>query len=602
MDDVPRRVEDRDDRDDPQELHDPKEPDRPRPDRRRVVVALLVALLAALGLYQAHWVFSERADFRMQIDEAAYFGDAVGATERVTAKDPGEVMSYYFAEDHQTAPLLSVLSVPLLIDGRMNLRWGLLGLVAVSTALLAVTYLVARRVVGDPWSLLAVAIVGCTPGIVDYGRTFHLALLATATFTAALWALLATERFTRPWAALGWGALVGLTLLSRTMMVALVPGLVLAGLIAAVGPGAGRARRRAAAWFGAGLAAAAVVAVPWWAANWSAVSGYLTGYGYGGDGSSYGPRYSPLDPLYYLRIPYRIALELYEPLAILVLVGLVLAAGRSLGLGRQLGLRAFTRRGIDRGHLLVAVVVVSGAVALMSSRNRGTGFVLPLIPAVVVLAVWGIARLRLPAVRWALTGLVALVLLADVAMKSPWVPALAEVRQASPVTSEPPLPITDGRSLLDAYLEPTPYPANADVAPVIEQALDRVDELAAGGPRPFLGVQAGDYLLNPASVDVARAVRFDETVVWPVSPDHPGTAGDPVSRADQRDLLEGEVPDGMAQFLLTIDLEPEPASLPTSVDTAGLEQAASDLGFVVVDRYQLPSGLEARLWQLPASG
>ncbi len=543
-------------------------------------------LLVLFAGYQAHWIFAERPGLAMEIDEASYFSQALDVADRVHASGLRGATTFYFDEGHAESPLLGAITVPILLVGSPSLRWSLMAQVAAQVTLLVATFLLARRLVGDPWSLLAVAVVGCSIGIIDYTRMYHFALLATATMTLAMWCLVASQRFTRPWPALGWGVAIGFALLSRTMMVALVPGLVLAGAVALV-PGADRGRR--AAWFAGGIGCAALVAGPWWMANWSTVSAYLTGYGYGVEGNVYGTLYSPLEPMYYLRIPYRMAQGFAWPLAEVLVVGLVIALVQAVRLARRQGVRAFVRRTIDQGHLLVAVVIASGIVSLMSSRNRGTGFELPLLPLVVVLAVLGFSRVRLTAVRWLLVGGLSVTLMLNAAVKSGEVPALAGPVNATFTKREEPIPIIDGRSHLEDYLEPSPYGPDADVTQVAEEVFDRVEELAVGD-RPRVATQTGDHLLTVPFLEVVRMLRHDQMALWTVV----GLEGDPPEH--YRDQLDEGVTNPTDEFLITMDLDRSEA-LPTAADAPALEAGAAALGFVQVGSYRLPDGRGVRLWQ-----
>lgn len=553
----------------------------------RRTIAGLVLLTALVGVFQLAWVFSERPGQTLDVDESSYLGTAVVASQRLTTHDPSQLVSLYFSEDHPEAPLLSALTAPLLLVGTPRVAWGLVAQVGLLCLLVVATFFVGRRLVGDPWGLLAAAVVAASPGFVDYTRSYQFAVLSAAMMTTALWCLLASDRFQRVWPALGWGVFVGLALLSRTMMVSLVPGLVLAAAVAALAPGP--MRRRRVAWFGASSVVAAAVALPWWVANWTTVSEYLTRFGYGESGNAYGHLYTPVEPLYYLRIPYRMAQELYLPLTLLVLVGLALAVWAAVVVWRRLGTVGFVNRTIETGHLLAGIVLALGVVALMSSRNKGTGFVLPLLPIVVVFAVLGFSRLRVKAVRWGAVGLLVLVLVFDVAMKSGVVTVPGDQSAVLFSAAEAAVPVVDGRSRIETYVTTGGYPSDADVSDVTAAVWDDIVETTTDGDLPIVAVANGDYLLNINSVLFAQNLDLIPGVVWGVNPPADPSVDGYVGGIEES---AGNPPTG---YLLTMDTAP--VTYPGATDTPALEAAAEQLGFTVLATYPLGDGREARLWQ-----
>lgn len=82
-------------------------------------------------------------------------------------------------------------------------------LAAIAAGCLALAYLLARRVTGDPWALAAALAVGLSPPLIAYGSAVYPELAAGAALAgAALLALRLSERATAS-AALGCGALIG---------------------------------------------------------------------------------------------------------------------------------------------------------------------------------------------------------------------------------------------------------------------------------------------------------------------------------------------------------------------------------------------------------
>ena len=154
------------------------------------------------------------------------------------------------------------------------------------------------------------------PEMTDWARTFHFGVPAAALFTAATYALVRSEGFVdRRWA-LAWGLLLGLTLLARTMMIALVPGLVFAAILAvAFGPTL-RARRTVN--FVLALAIGLATAATWYGSNWPVVT-HLLSYGYGDHSTYHGQAYPMLSLAYWTaRLNTIINFGFYLPLAVLV--------------------------------------------------------------------------------------------------------------------------------------------------------------------------------------------------------------------------------------------------------------------------------------------
>ena len=88
------------------------------------------------------------------------------------------------------------------------------------------------------------------------------------------------------WAwSLAFGVALGVMPLTRTMLVAFVPILALAGLCQVIGAPDGRARR-ALRW-AVSMVVAAGVAATWLVASWRAVFDYLVGFGYGSRSAEY---------------------------------------------------------------------------------------------------------------------------------------------------------------------------------------------------------------------------------------------------------------------------------------------------------------------------
>ena len=226
------------------------------------------------------------------------------------------------------------------------------------------SYGLAARLASPSWGLLAALIVTSIPEMTDWARTYHFGVPAAALFTAATYALVRAEGLAdRRWA-LAWGLLLGLTLLTRTMMIALIPGLVLAAMLTVVfGP---TERKRRAANFGLALAVGFAIAATWYGRNWPIVAEYLLSFGYGDRSAYHGQAYPMLSWAYWTaRLHTIVNVGFYLPLAVLVAAALVVGIAQALLQTRETGrIGGALRLNLQNGVWICSVVVVSGYLAL----------------------------------------------------------------------------------------------------------------------------------------------------------------------------------------------------------------------------------------------
>jgi hypothetical protein len=193
----------------------------------------------------------------------------------------------------------------------------------------------------------------------------------------------------RRWA-IACGAAIGLMLLARTMAVAFVPGVFAAALAGMLLVDRTDLRRRFVN-LGLTAIAAAVVAATWYYHNLKPVWEYLTSYGYGSESTYYGAQHAAVSWGRFKAVTERvIADDFLVPMTALIAIGLVALA---VVVVRRL-LAAEDRRQAALEMLggeaaAIAIVVVTGVAALMTSRNGGNGFSLPismLLPPLAVIA------------------------------------------------------------------------------------------------------------------------------------------------------------------------------------------------------------------------
>jgi len=484
-------------------------------------------------------------------------------------------------------PAVTALAYP--IVGR-DVFGSLLVLPLFYVGLVAASFGLARRFVSATWAVVAALAVGAIPAVTDYTRLFHFALPATACMTAALWALVRSEAFRSARWSLAFGLFVALTLLSRTMTVAFVPGFALAAAAQfLVSEPSVRAKLRNVA---LAAAATAVVAGPWYLANARSVYDLLVGTGYGEAATGYGRHY-PIASWGYWTKELRIDLSyLWLPLGATLALSLLLAlayrvARRGVGLHVPRTLRA-------AGLLAPAAVVVEGYVALTSSRNEGTAFALPWLPALVILGVTAAAGIPQPRLRLTLAAVFAVVSIGALLAKSGFVPPLAKIRSVS-VPALGRVLVTDGSGIIqreiagDGYkVTPLTSPPAAMHRRWLPVARDVVGESLrfAGRRRVPLKLTLGldDRIFGNSRL--IFAAQYWYSLYLPV--DYLQAAGGDTV-ASYRQQLESPTRENAL-----ITGEPPPNG--SSITRSKVETAARSLGFKRITSFKLPDGRKIWLW------
>ena len=281
---------------------------------QHVTLAVLLLATVAVNLW---WVAAHRSGLPFDIDEAGYLQRAVRDADALHSGGLASLWSTVRAPDPQ-APLLTV------VGGIF--RWatgaGTYRMLAVQqlfyVVLVVATYWGARRLANRNWSLLAAVMVAAVPGVVDSSRAFTFALPATAVLTATLVVQLRVDAFRNIEKSVLWGVLLGLSALTRTVTLSLLPPLILAAALTVV---VSRPRGRQALHLGLGLVVGLLVAGSWYSATWRPVLHYLTGYGYGPNASTFGTSRSVVSLGWWtFRLNRAVNTEVFAPLALAVLL------------------------------------------------------------------------------------------------------------------------------------------------------------------------------------------------------------------------------------------------------------------------------------------
>lgn len=566
--------------------------------RPEIVAALVLTLLvSSMGIA---WVLRYRRGAVVDVDEAAYLGAVWDDTTGLQHSGLGGLWQAWTMHAG-FAPLvpLSAMPVQLLVGGR-HLLAAFAVLDAWYAVLLVATAFLARRLVSGRWAVLAVVVAGCLPGIVDATRTFHFALAAAALLTATAAALLASDRLRSTRWAIVVGVLAGLTLLSRSVMVALLPGVVAgAALLVLASP----ARRRAARNLALALLAGLALAATWYLPNLGAIWTYLTEYGYGTSATDYGTVHAPWDPAWWTAAGLQaVRSEIWLPMAIVLLASVGALAVQVVFRGRRrrsvAALMASPRR-VDGA--VCACIVGCGYLALSSSPDLGTGFELPLLPAVCCLAAAGISGVHRPAVRRAGAGvLVALSALA-LALKSGATDSLtAQASVNIPVIGS--VTVLDARGDIQRYTQTF---RSGSATSLLMSAADHEWQKAAAvlearlttyamqqGRLPVICAATRDPFVSTNHLQLAARYWFDAEPPL-VAQLNPHQGGDSVANYRVR-LSDPRF--GQPNMLITGD--PAARDFAPHVTQAFAVQAARELGFQPAFTAVLPGGRHLQVWWL----
>jgi 4-amino-4-deoxy-L-arabinose transferase-like glycosyltransferase len=557
----------------------------------RSAVVVVAGIVLVTVVVHVIWLVRFRRGYVTEWDESGYlqfalsnFDDLRNHGLRTFAKTVGGRGTF-----GPLLPFVTSLAYPIVGRGIFG---SLLVLPLFFAGLVGASFGLARRLVSDSWAVVAALAVAAIPAVTDYTRLFHFALPATACMTAALWALVRSDGFRRPGWAAAFGLFVALTLLARTMTVAYMPGFALAaGTQFLVGAPELRVRMRNLA---ITVGTIGLVAGPWYIRNARSVYDLLLRSGYGEGATPFGHQY-PVTSWGYWTKELRLDLSyLWLPLAatLLVCFGLALAYlvarhPRLIGLGRPRSARAVA-------VVALALVVLEGYLVLTTSRNEGTGFALPWVPALVILGVTAAASVPARTVRVALAGMLIVVSLGAVLSKSGWVEPLAKVRTVA-VPGLGRVSLTDGRGIIQTEVEGDGYDIGRVTQPLpsmhrrwLPLARDVVGwslRQAKQRDQPLhLTLGLDDRIFANSRLILAAQLWFRRFL--PVDYLRPYPDGDTVA-AYRRQLLSPQPENA----LITGD----PPSV-TSITRKKVEAAARSLGFVRLKSFTMPDGRTIWIW------
>jgi 4-amino-4-deoxy-L-arabinose transferase-like glycosyltransferase len=483
-----------------------------------IVVSVIADLL---------WLHRFRAGFPLVIDESRYLTFALRLSDSVSSGSINAVWNTWAAQQ-DFAPLLPLTSVPVFIAFGETLINGIATQLIFFAVLVLASYGIGARLSSRAGGALVALVVAATPAIIDFTRSYQFAITAAAMLAAATYALLASEGLSKRRWSIGFGVLLGLTLLARAMMVAFVPALLVAAVWLALG--SGDRRRERLSNLALGTAAMLITAAVWFASSFDNVVDYLTGFGYGAQSEGFGVTESRLSIGYWTReLVQAVQQDLYLPLATLLALAIVLglAAFKARGANRverdgnreRAPLRERIRAWALTDTAIVLFLLLWIVLALTSSRNDGVGFRVPAIPLLVALAVAALWRIQWSWARVVLITAFIAVSVLNFAMKGDVVSAVSQQRTLS-VPGFGEVPVTSGRGYIQGYVYSAFRPLHSPTDPLGEEekgwlpAYDLVtDEILSLGHRegfePIVGLATNEPLVNAYDFSLAARLGND---------------------------------------------------------------------------------------------
>ena len=459
------------------------------------------------------------------------------------------------------------------------------------------SYYIGKLISGRRTGLIASVVVATSPIIINGARDYIFALPVTAVTTVALLALLYSDRFRNKKFAILFGIFLGLMPLTRTMTIAFVPALVVAALISASDNSLDNRRR----WMNLFISfiVAIVTASIWLVPNGILVMQYLLSFGYGNRSVEYGPKQSLLNLNTWLYTIQNLASYVYLPELVFIILGFILLL---VMMTRMLFSEKWTDvfRIMQKSNILpLVILIVEGLIALTSSRNKGSAFVAPLVPAMLALSSWSIIKLikkqfllRLMTVTIVALSIISSIPLMNLTMSwaRPWninVPILG-------LTT-----VTDGRAYTQTYEAAGGYSTNNPDSPISkpmgekwvkinEWTANKLNKVVGFNQLIAFGFRGLMYNVNSVNFQQLLAGRPQ----FPLTQIAPEVTGDSIA-GYQNWLTKGGA--SSASFLLT-GLGHNGFFLP-AVNTANINKAAVRSGFSVYSKWRLPDGTNITLWK-----
>ncbi|HML07058.1 MAG TPA: glycosyltransferase family 39 protein [Xanthobacteraceae bacterium] len=549
----------------------------------------------------ARWIWIYRHGQPLDIDEAGYLGFALGDYYALLHRG---VIGWLRSVEGRAiyAPVTTALSSLLFVVTGPHVIAGFAVPLLAGTSCIPASYFLGKSLGSRQIGLIASILVASCPIILVFSRSFHFSMPVTLALTVALLALLKSNRFER----IGWAVVFGISLglmpLTRTMTIAFVPGVVIGAFVYAVAEPIDRSRR--VLMLSLALLLAAFTAATWLGPHGRAVFEYLFSFGYGPRAAEYGAAYSGLDAwLNTLRVLCNSGV--YLPHLLIILAGAAAALSGALIEALTSRSTALVYRVVRSRTVPLFIVVAEAWSALASSRDQGSAFFAPIVPAMLVLTAWAFVRIS----SHQYYRLTVVLLLAAVAIgtsipfldlrtpfSAPWIADLPVLGQAV---------VTDGRGSIQRY-EAAGRLGPSNVAEPIGPAAGRawinlsaetamaISRLAGSNAVTAFGFRHFLYNVNSVNLQqlLSSGTQFGMRQIEPF------VTGESIQ--SYLAWLTNENVD--ACVLLTSDKVR--GDIPPPINRAYMRQAAEQAGFIPVEDWPTPDGQTITLWQrqpLPAN-
>ena len=567
----------------------------PKNDRRSDVEILLVICIMFIVI-NFRWIYLFRRGQLFDIDEAGYLGISLVYFHALVNNGITSWIETIESSSPHAPFTMVISSLYYLVLGSSPLV-GFLVIIFSGIVTIVCTYYLGMLIGGRRLGLWSSILVATSPIILNYTRSYHLALPITAVTTLALLALARSEQFANIKWALVFGIAVGLMPLTRTMAIAFVPALVLTACILAVIKPENRERRLVI--LALSLGVAILTAATWLGPNALPVFSYLTEFGYGARSAyhGYGPSQQSWIGLGNIIIFLQTLAEyVYLPNFVLIIIGICLLAFKLVQKLVRDGLKPSLISVINSKLFPPTVLIIEGTIALGSSQNKGSAFIAPLIPAMLLVSTYGLLSIS-SSKTWnhVTAGLIILVAtmsslpLVDLRIPAarPWtinVPLLGEVF------------VTDGRGTIQRYEAFGGYSTSNPTVPIssstgsewakaIAATVQRLEQVSTENIP--IGLALRHLLYNINTVNLSRLLSGKNQL--PLRGIETDVIGDSV--ADYMGWLKASTP------CLLLTASAGVGEMLPAVNAEHMETAARDTGFSTIDQWPLPDGREAKLWK-----
>ncbi len=330
------------------------------------------------------WVLLYRTGGALDIDEAGYIAYSIALERALIGGGISGWLHAFFTPIGQAPLSMVVASWFLAISGTQSEWVAILTMSGGLFSLLLIVYLLGKKEYGTTVAFYSVIIVGTTPYLIDYARSFNFSTFTSLFFIATIFCFRQTEGMSRfPWVA-AVGACAALMILSRTMALAFLPAFAVVFLVESFFWRTPWKRLLLSILLG--CVVFLLVCGPWFAVNFRIVFGYLFSFGYGKNAAEYGGGsnvFSYDDVMLRLRLLAGYTKAVH---AFFLLVGIfAITLNAILSKNRQ-GVRfPFAAH--------VSLLTLFCVLVLMSSQNMGSAFDLPLLPPLIIAMVGSLFKI-----------------------------------------------------------------------------------------------------------------------------------------------------------------------------------------------------------------